>query len=136
MVQNQQQCEGRGVKTFVNKKWLVSRTVMIFYVERTQKLLPLKWFLWDFAARVQYLIYFWEKKIFPTEIIISGNWWKSFFHGILTPWCRSSSLHAKWASWVYQSENKYKHFENQFMNSFMDVSIVKKKMKNMNNIVF
>ena len=55
---------------------------------------------------------------------------------ILNPPLRSSSLHAKEVSWVYQSGNKYKNFENQVMNSFMDVSIGKQKIKNMKNIVF
>ena len=54
----------------------------------------------------------------------------------LTPRYRSSSLHAEWVSWDYQSGNKHKHFENQDMNSFIDVSIGKQKIKNMKNIVF
>ena len=45
--------------------------------------------------------------------------------------CRTSTLHAKWVSWVYYSENKQKIFENKVMNSFMDVSIGKQKGKNM-----
>ena len=60
----------------------------------------------------------------------------SFCTKRINPRCRSSSLHAKWVSWVYQSGNKYKNFENQVMNTFMDVSIGKQKIKNMKNIVF
>ena len=49
----------------------------------------------------------------------------SFFHKV-----------AVWVSSMYQSRNKYKNFENQVMNSFMDVAIGKRKIKNMKNIVF
>ena len=55
---------------------------------------------------------------------------------ILTLGCRSSSLHAKEVSWMYQSGNKYKKFDNQVMNDFMDVSIGKQNIKIMKNIVF
>ena len=51
---------------------------------------------------------------------------KSFFNDTfccLTLRCRTSSLHAKWVSWVYQSGDKYKNVENQIMDIFMDVSI-------------
>ena len=54
----------------------------------------------------------------------------------LTIGCRSSSLHAKEVSWMYQSGNKYKKFDNQVMNDFMDVSIGKQNIKIMKNIVF
>ena len=54
----------------------------------------------------------------------------------LTLGCRSSSLHAKEVSWMYQSGNKCKKFDNQVMNDFMDVSIGKQNIKIMKNIVF
>ena len=57
-------------------------------------------------------------------------------YGYLTLGCRSSSLHAKEVSWMYQSGNKYKKFDNQVMNDFMDVSIGKQNIKIMKNIVF
>ena len=50
--------------------------------------------------------------------------------------CRSSLLHAKEVSWKYQSGNKYKKFDNQVMNDFMDVLIGKQNMKIMKNNVF
>ena len=55
---------------------------------------------------------------------------------LLTLRCRSSSLHAKEVSRMYQSGNKYKKFDNQVMNDFMDVSIGKQNIKIMKNIVF
>ena len=55
---------------------------------------------------------------------------------ILTLGCRSSSLHAKEVSWMYQSGNKYKKFDNQVMNDFMDVSIGKQKNKNYEKYCF
>ena len=45
-------------------------------------------------------------------------------------------LHAKEVSWKYQSGNKYKKFDNQVMNDFMNVSIGKQNMKIMKNIIF
>ena len=54
----------------------------------------------------------------------------------LTPGCRSSSLHAIEVSWMYQSGNKHKHYENQVTNIFMDVSTGKQNIKIMKNIAF
>ena len=54
----------------------------------------------------------------------------------LTIGCGSSSLHAIEVSWMYQSGNKHKHYENQVTNILMDVSIGKQSIKIMKNIVF
>ena len=55
---------------------------------------------------------------------------------LLTLGRRSSSLHAIEVSWMYQSGNKHKHYENQVTNIFMDVSTGKQSIKMMKNIVF
>ena len=55
---------------------------------------------------------------------------------LLTPGCSSFSLHAQEVSWMYQSGNKHKTYENRVINGFVDVSIGKYNIEILKNSIF
>ena len=81
-----------------------------------------------------WILFLWSKKTQKTSFDFYKL--KNSKNVNLTLGYRSSSLHAKEFSWMYQSGNEYKKFDNQVMNDFTDVSIGKQSIKIMKNIVF